>query len=67
VGLWRARGDVGAASRVAYVIRRMEDDGALTRRLLSVLPVSPGEDPDAYPLGLIDVALIPHLIARRGE
>ena len=68
VGLWRARGDVGAASRVAYVVRRVEGDGdALTRRLLSVLPVSPGEDADAYPLGLIDVALIPHLIARRGE
>jgi len=64
---WWERGDVGAASRLVYVVRRMEgDDDVLTQRLLSVLPVSPRKDADAYPVGLVDVALIPHLIARRG-
>ncbi|AAM02527.1 type III-A CRISPR-associated protein Cas10/Csm1 [Methanopyrus kandleri] len=65
---WWGRGDVGAASALAYVVSRMEDDSGvdLSGTLLSVLPVKPPEDAELYPVGLFDVALIPHLIARRG-
>ncbi|WP_456481559.1 type III-A CRISPR-associated protein Cas10/Csm1 [Methanopyrus sp.] len=65
---WWRRGDVGAASMVAYTVSRIEHESEVevSRRLLSVLPVSPYEE-ERCPLGLIDVALIPHLMARRGE
>ncbi|WP_456483479.1 type III-A CRISPR-associated protein Cas10/Csm1 [Methanopyrus kandleri] len=65
---WWERGDVGAASALAYVVSRMEDDSGvdLSGTLLSVLPVGPTGDAELYPVGLLDVALIPYLIARRG-
>ncbi|WP_457615191.1 type III-A CRISPR-associated protein Cas10/Csm1 [Methanopyrus sp.] len=65
---WWESGDAGAASGLAYVVSRIEEDSDvdLSGALLTVLPVEPPEDAERYPVGLFDVALVPHLIARRG-